>query len=125
MRCRIWLVAAIAWCGCGPPPRSADSLLPASVGVWQRTSIRGLPPPKPAILRVFEAGYQGGGRLTVDLYEAKISGTAFEMAQHWREAPNTVFFDKGRYFAVVRWEQADRQALTAFVRALQKDLGQP
>jgi hypothetical protein len=58
----------------------------------------------------------------VDLYEAKVSGTAFEMTQHWREAPNTVFFDKGRYFVVVKWEQADREALTAFVRGLEKEL---
>jgi hypothetical protein len=33
-----------------------------------------------------------------------------------------VFFDKGRCFVVVKWEQADRQALTAFVRGLQKVL---
>jgi hypothetical protein len=56
------------------------------------------------------------------LYEAKVSGTAFEMTQHWRSAPNTVVFDKGRCFVVVKWERADRQALTAFVRALQKNL---
>jgi hypothetical protein len=33
-----------------------------------------------------------------------------------------VVFDKGRRFVVVKWEQADRKALTAFVRALQKAL---
>jgi hypothetical protein len=58
----------------------------------------------------------------VELYETKAPGTAFEMVQHWRAAPNTVVFDKGRYFVRVEWEQADRQALTAFVRALQKVL---
>jgi hypothetical protein len=56
------------------------------------------------------------------LYEAQVSGTAFEMTQQWRAAPNTVFFDKGRYFVVVKWEQADRKALTAFVRGMQKVL---
>lgn len=81
-----------------------------------------LPPPKPAILRGFEAVYAGPGALTVNLYEAKVSGTAFEMTQHWRATPDTVFFDKARYFVVVKWQQADREALKTFVRALQKQL---
>jgi hypothetical protein len=76
------------------------------------------------IVRAFEAEYEGAGKLTVDLYEAKVSGTAFEMTQHWRSAPNTVVFDKGRCFVVVKWEQADRQALTAFVRGLEKELAE-
>jgi hypothetical protein len=33
-----------------------------------------------------------------------------------------VFFDKSRYFVLVKWEQADRKALTTFVRGLQKEL---
>ena len=37
---------------------------------------------------------------------------------------NTVVFDKGKYFVLLKWEQADRQALKAFVRALQKQLSQ-
>jgi hypothetical protein len=98
-------------------------MLPASVGgVWQRKALHDLPPPKPAILRAFEADYEGAGKVTIDLYEAQVSGTAFEMTQHWRVVPNTVFFDKGRYFVVVKWEQADRKALTAFVRGMQKEL---
>ncbi len=85
--------------------------------------MRDLPPPKDTIARVFEADYTGAGDLTVDLYEAKVSGTAFEMTQHWRSSPDSVFFDKGKYFVVVKWKQADRAALSAFVRALQKSLG--
>jgi hypothetical protein len=122
---RFWIVLALAWSACTQPPRSAASLLPANVGgVWQRKSLRDIPPPKPAILRAFEADYEGAGKLTVDLYEAQVSGTAFEMTQHWRAVPNTVFFDKGRYFVVVKWVQADRKALTAFVRGMQKVLEQ-
>jgi hypothetical protein len=124
---RYWIALALVGSACSQPPRSAETLLPASAGgVWQRKSLRGIAPPKPAILRAFEAGYEGdgkpAGKLTVTLYEAKVSGTAFEMTQHWRAAPNTVVFDKGRCFVVVKWEQADRKALTAFVRALQKNL---
>jgi hypothetical protein len=119
---RYWIVCALAWSACSQHPRSPESLLPASIGgVWQRKSLRPSPPER-GILRAFEAHYEGAGELTVDLYETKVSGTAFEMTQHWRESPNTVFFDKGRCFVVVKWQQADRQALTAFVRGLQKGL---
>jgi hypothetical protein len=120
---RYWIVLALVLSACSQPARSAASLLPASVGgVWQRRLLRDIPPPKPGVVRAFEADYEGAGKLTVDLYETKVSGTAFEMTQHWRASADTVFFDKGRYFVVARWEQADRKALTAFVRALQKEL---
>jgi hypothetical protein len=123
---RYWIALALVGSACSQPPRSAETLLPASVGgVWQRKSLRDIATPKPAILRAFEAGYEGAGKagkLTVTLYEANVSGTAFEMTQHWRAAPDTVVFDKGRCFVVMKWEQADRNALTAFVRALQKGL---
>jgi len=120
---RHWILLALILTACSASPRNAASLLPASVGgIWQRKALRDVPPPKPTILRAFEADYEGAGKLTVDLYETKVSGTAFEMTQHWKALPDTVFFDKGRYFVVVKWQQADRQALTAFVRALQKGL---
>jgi hypothetical protein len=120
---RYWIVLALGLSACSQPAPSAESLLPASVGGgWQRKSLREIPPPRPDIVRAFEAAYEGAGKLTVDLYEAKVSGTAFEMTQHWRASADTVFFDKGRYFVLVKWEQADRQALTAFVRGLQKVL---
>ena len=122
---RYWIVLAIVWAACSPPPRSAESLLPESIGgAWHRKSLGTIAPPKPTILRAFEATYEGAGKLAVDLYEAKVSGTAFEMTQHWRAAPDTVFFDKGRYFVVVKWERADRQALQAFVRDLQNELAE-
>ena len=122
---RSCIVFAIVFSGCGRPARSSENLLPPTVaGAWQRASLRDIPPPKPSILRAFEADYQGAGKLTVDLYEARVSGTAFEMTQHWRSAPDTVFFDKDRYFVVMKWQQADRPALTAFVRAMQKNLEQ-
>ena len=124
---RYCIALALVGSACSRSPRSAETLLPASVGgVWQRRSLRDIATPKRTIVRAFEAGYEGdgkpAGKLTVNLYEARVSGTAFEMTQHWRAAPDTVVFDKGRRFVVVKWEQADRKALTAFVRALQKAL---
>ena len=124
---RYWIALALVGSACSQPPRSAETLLPASAGgVWQRKSLRDIPPPRPTILRALEADYDGAGKpagkLTTTLYETKVSGTAFEMTQHWKATADTVFFDKGRYFVLVKWAQADRQALTAFVRGLQKDL---
>ena len=83
-----------------------------------------IPLEQPGAVRAFEAIYQGQGTLTVDLYEMKVAGLAFEMTQHWRPAPAAVFFDKGRYFLVVNWQDANREALTAFVRAMQKQLNE-
>jgi len=40
------------------------------------------------------------------------------MAQRWRPSADTVFFNEGRYFVVVKWQQADRKALHDFVREL-------
>jgi hypothetical protein len=87
-----------------------------------RKSLRTISPPQGNVVRAFEAVYEGAGKLTVTLYETKASGTAFEMTQHWRASPDTVFFDKGRYFVVVKWGQADRQSLRTFVRAFQNVL---
>lgn len=123
MKRRLWIVTALAWCGCGRPPRSPESLLPGNLAGWTRQALSPVPPSQAVVVRAFVAAYQGGGKISVELYEAKSSASAFEMTQHWREAANSVAFDKGVYFAVVRWEQADRRALGAFLRALQQNLG--
>jgi hypothetical protein len=120
-----WIAAVLLLTSCHPaPPADPAGLLPASIyGKWQRTSLTSVPPAERGVLRAFRATFTGAGEVTVDLYETRASGTAFEMTQHWRETPDTVFFDKGRFFAVVKWKQADRQALTQFVRELESHLG--
>ncbi len=117
-----WIPLALLLTACGPATRPAAVLLPPVVDSWKRESLRQIPPPKAAIVRAFEAAYSGAGALTVELYEAKVSGTAFEMTQRRRPAPDTVFFDQGRYFVVVTWKQADRQSLKDFVRKLESGL---
>jgi len=121
---RYWTMVALAACACSHTARTAESLLPETVNrAWQRKSLSPITPPQATVQRAFEATYEGAGKLVVDLYETKASAVAFEMTQRWKPAPDTVFFDKGVYFVVVKWEQADRQALTAFVRGLQDHLG--
>lgn len=124
---RYWIAMPLAWSACGRPARDPASLLPATAGEgWLRSSLHGVSPPNANILRAFEATYGISGHpettVTVDLYEGKTSGTAFEMTQHWKASPDSVFFDKGTYFVTIKWKQADRAALHDLVRALQKNL---
>jgi hypothetical protein len=119
-------LALAAAAACGRPQRTGDSLLPSVVGgVWRRQSLTQIrvPPSAAGSLREFEANYAGPGNVTADIYQAKVSAVAFEMAQKWKPAANTVSFYKDEYFAVIKWDRADRQALTAFVGALEKVLG--
>jgi hypothetical protein len=119
------ILLALSLAACAKPPRAAESLLPATPGgVWHRTALHAVAGTQPGVERAFEAVYEGPGKLTVTLYEARVSGTAFEMAQRWKHSPDTVFFDKGRYFVLIAWQQADRQALAAFVRAMQNELAE-
>jgi len=123
MKRRDWVLTAVGLSAChSAPPRDPGTLLPETVGDWRRQSLGSLPVSQAGIERALEAGYSGAGNLTVDLYAAKVQVTAFEMTQHFRPQPDSVFFDKGRYFVVVKWHPADRQALTAFVRDLQRHL---
>ena len=66
------------------------------------------------------AVYEGHGTVHVEVEDTKVPAVAFEKAQRTRPQPDTVFFDKGRYFVTIRWEQADRDALKQLVRTLQK-----
>jgi hypothetical protein len=48
-----------------------------------------------------------------------------ELSQRWRPSADTVFFSRGRFFVVVKWQAAQRQALESFIRELQGRLGPP
>jgi hypothetical protein len=66
------------------------------------------------------AVYDGSGTVRVEVDDMKVPAVAFERAQKARPEPDTVFFDKDRFFVTVRWEKADREALKQLMRALQK-----
>ena len=74
--------------------------------------------------RAERAIYEGEGTITVDVYELTTSAGGLELVQTWRPAADTVFFYKETYFAVVKWERAGKPAVTAFVRDLEKRLGE-
>lgn len=126
----LWLAAGLAACRRSTPARN---LFPATVaGVWHRTALRELSPgdaPDPVsrsvINRLEAASYEGPGKLEARIYELESPGVALELVQRWRPSADTVFFYRQQYFVVIKWQDADRKALTAFVSEVEKSLGKP
>lgn len=117
------LAAAVALTACSRPARPTGQLLPASVAGWRRESTVDIPPSPAGAKRAFEGVYRGPGTIEVELYEMRSPAGALDLAQRWKPAADTVFFYKENYFVVVKWERVERQALTEFLRAVEKNLG--
>jgi hypothetical protein len=81
--------------------------------------------PRSAINRLQIATYEGPGKLEARAYELDSPAVALDLSQRWRPSADTVFFYRDRYFVVVKWQEADRKALEAFVHELQSRLGKP
>ena len=101
-------------------------------GVWKRTALVNPPAsstpdpvPRTAVNRLQTATYAGPGKLEARAYELDSPAVALDLVQRWRPSADTVFFYRGRFFVVVKWDQADRKALEAFVRELEARLGKP
>ncbi len=128
MKRRDWLWLAAALCGCGARSPQPD-FLPDELGGWRRTAIRDIPPadapaavPRSAVKRIREADYQGSGRLSARVYDLTSDAVALDLAQRWPASADTVAFYAKNRFAVVTWQQADRQALKNFLRELERKL---
>jgi len=61
-------------------------------------------------------------RLEARAYELDSAVVGTILAQRWQPSSDTIFFSRGRYFMVIKWQSADRKALQEFVRDLQKRL---
>src|SRR5579871_2718689 len=126
----LWLAAVPAACRRAAP---APDLLPATVaGVWRRTDLREVPAadaPDPVSRTVIDrlevASYQGPGKLEARVYQLESPGIALDLVQRWRPSADTVFFYRDKFFVVIKWQDADRKALTAFVTEMEKRLGKP
>ena len=129
---RFWVALAFVGCACrrlAPPP---DLFPPAAPGGWRRTALQVLgagdapdPVPRTSIDRLQIASYDGPGKLEARAYELQSPAVALDLVQRWRPSADTVFFYRDRYFVVIKWQDADRKALEAFIRELQDRLGKP
>lgn len=126
----LWLVLALA--GCRSEPPMPDLFPPNVAGVWRRTGLANPPlsatpdpVPRSAVNRLQTATYEGPGKLEARAYELDSSAVALDLVQRWRPSADTVFFYRGRFFVVVKWDQAERKSLEAFVRELETRLGKP
>ena len=124
----MWLALALGACGRNAP-LPADFFPETVANVWHRTATRNLPVsdapdpvPRTSVERLQVAAYEGPGRLEARIYELSSPGVGLDLMQRWRPSADTVFFYRGRYFVVVKWQQADRKALEEFVRELEKRL---
>ena len=81
------------------------------------------PVPRTSISRLRIASYEGPGQIETRAYELTSSAIGLDLVQRWRPSADTVFFNPGRYFVLIKWQNADRKALQDFVREIEKRLG--
>lgn len=129
---RNWLWLAVVLCGCHREAPLPDLFPPSVAGVWRRTALANPPVsstpdpvPRTAVNRLQTATYEGPGKLEARAYELDSPAVALDLVQRWRPSADTVFFYRDRFFVVVKWDQAERKALEAFVRELEARLGKP
>jgi hypothetical protein len=123
---RGWMLLALALAACGRTERMSDLFPEVAAGEWRRTSLRDLaggespdPVPRTSVDHVQIATYEGPGKLDARVYRLSSAAVGVDLAQRWHPSADTVFFNQGRYFVVVKWQGAERKALQAFVRELE------
>jgi hypothetical protein len=72
----------------------------------------------------WRATYEGPGSATIEMYELTSSAGGLQMVQEWRPVADTVVWYTPRYFIVVMWRSSDRNAVSAFVRAIEKQFAE-
>ena len=123
------MLGAILLSACGRVEPMPDLFPEVVAGVWHRTGLRDLPTsespdplPRSSVDRIQTASYEGPGKLEARVYRLTSSAVGLDAAQRWHPSADTVFFNQGRYFVVVKWQEAERPALQAFVRELERRL---
>lgn len=122
---RKWICAALTLNACHEKEAPVDLFPETIANVWRRVSLQELPVsdapdpiPREGLKRLQLAAYEGPGKLEARAYELTQFSVGLDMAQRWHPSADTVFFNEGRYFVVVKWQEADRKALHDFVRGL-------
>ena len=120
-------LALLAACS-GSTPVLEKPELPQSVPPgWTRQSIVETPPPAglPQTATAPQcrlAVYAGPGTAQVRLCGYGSDGQAFDAAQRFPTAANTVKFQVAKWFVLVNWDGASQADATALVRAVQRAL---
>ena len=125
-----WLLLAVLFSACGRQSALPPDLFPeTAANVWRRTALQDLaasdspdPVPRTSVERLCTASYDGPGKIDARVYELSSPAVALDLVQRWRPSADTIFFYSGPFFVVVKWRDADRQSLQAFVRELEKRL---
>ena len=122
----VWLALALGACR-GAPPLAPDLFPETAAGGWRRVWAGDVPDsrdpvPRDAVEQSRAAAYEGPGKLEARVYRLSSAAVGLDLAQRWRPSADTVFFNQGAYFVVVKWQAADRQALQEFVRELEGKL---
>jgi hypothetical protein len=128
---RLWIAFSAAFAACGEKATLPPDLFPQTVnGVWNRTELRDLPVdespdpvPRNSVVQVRTASYKGPGDLEARVYLLDSAEVGATLGTRWRPSADTVFFNHGAYFVVIKWQSPDRKALQGFVAELQKKLG--
>jgi hypothetical protein len=130
---RWWIAAALALGACGEKAELPRDLFPQSVGgVWSLVEVRDLgasetpdPVPRNSIERIRAATYKAAADAEIQarVYLLSSADVGAALGTRWRPSADTVFFNHGPYFVVVKWQAAERAAVQEFVAELQKRLG--
>ena len=130
MLSRYWTAFALLLAACAQ--KTQPPVFPPTVaGAWQCKGAQNYPAASaPELIRRvgtrgwWRATYQGPGSATVELYELTSDAGGLQMVQDWRPVADTVVWYTRRYFIVVKWSGADRNGVSAFVRALETQFGE-
>jgi hypothetical protein len=128
---RNWLCLTLALGACRQKSTLPPDLFPdTAAGGWRRIAAGDVPDlrdpvPRDAVEQSRAATYRGPGELEVHAYQLSSAAVGLDLAQRWRPSADTVFFNQGVYFVVVKWQAADRKALQEFVGEMEKKLTPP
>jgi hypothetical protein len=127
---RLWIVVIMLLAACAAKTQP-PAFPPTVAGAWQLKGSQSFPAASaPELIRKigtrgwWSATYEGPGSATVELYELTSSAGGLQMVQEWRPVADTVVWYTPRYFVTVKWRNSDRSAISAFVRAIEKQFAE-
>ena len=130
MERRLWIAVAVLLGACTQKTQP-PAFPPTVASAWQLKGSQSFPATSaPELIRKigtrgwWRATYEGPGSATVELYELTSSAGGLQMVQEWRPVADTVVWYTRHYFVAVKWSSSDRSAVSAFVRAIEKQFAE-